>query len=68
MMTDQQVHAPLLPSGLDLTGDGAVGVGDVLLVLGEFGCQTNCSADLDDNGTVGVNDVLAVLSAFGEVC
>lgn len=23
MMTNQQVHAPLLPSGLDLTGDGA---------------------------------------------
>jgi len=23
MMSDQQVHAPLLPSGLDLTGDGA---------------------------------------------
>ena len=56
------------PCPADLTGDGAVGVGDVLLVLGEFGCQTNCSADLDDNGTVGVNDVLAVLSAFGEVC
>ena len=52
----------------DLTGDGAIGVGDVLMVLGEFGCATDCSADLDGNGTVGVNDVLAVLSAFGEVC
>ena len=52
----------------DLTGDGAVGVGDVLLVLGEFGCTTNCSSDLDGNGSVGVNDVLAVLSLFGEIC
>ena len=60
------------PSGgdcpADLTGDGAVGVGDVLMVLGEFGCANNCTADLDVNGTVGVNDVLAVLSAFGTVC
>jgi hypothetical protein len=60
------------PSGddcpADLTGDGAVGVGDVLMVLGEFGCATNCTADLDANGTVGVNDVLAVLSAFGAIC
>ena len=60
------------PSGgdcpADLTGDGAVGVGDVLMVLGEFGCAAACGADLDANGTVGVNDVLAVLSAFGTVC
>ena len=45
-----------------------MGVGDVLMVLGEFGCANNCTADLDANGTVGVNDVLAVLSAFGTVC
>ena len=52
----------------DLTGDGAIGVGDVLMVLGEFGCATNCTADLDGNGSVGVNDVLAVLSVFGDLC
>ena len=52
----------------DLNGDGAVGVNDVLAVLGEFGCQTSCTADIDGNGTVGVNDVLAVLSEFGVVC
>ena len=45
-----------------------MGVGDVLVVLGEFGCTVDCTADLDANGTVGVNDVLAVLSAFGTVC
>jgi len=60
------------PSGedcpADLTGDGAIGVGDVLMVLGEFGCTTNCTADLDGNGSVGVGDVLAVLSSFGELC
>ena len=38
------------------------------MVLGEFGCATNCTADLDGNGSVGVNDVLAVLSVFGDVC
>ena len=51
-----------------MNGDGAVGVNDVLAVLGEFGCQTSCTADIDGNGTVGVNDVLAVLSEFGVVC
>jgi hypothetical protein len=52
----------------DLDGDGVVGVGDILLVLGSFGCQGDCVGDLDENGIVGVNDVLGVLSAFGDFC
>ena len=60
------------PSGgdcpADLTGDGAIGVGDVLVVLGNFGCTASCEGDLDGDGGVGVYDVLTVLSAFGDVC
>ena len=53
----------------DLDGDLLVGVSDVLMVLGEFGCTQGCSTgDLDGDGVVAVGDVLAVLSSFGEVC
>ena len=56
------------PCPEDLDGDGAIGVSDILLVLGEFGCTSNCTADIDDNQSVGVNDILAVLSKFGDSC
>ena len=56
------------PCPEDLDGDGAVGVSDVLMVLGEFGCASNCSMDIDGDESVGVSDVLAVLSVFGELC
>ena len=52
----------------DLDGDGFVGVSDVLLALGEFGCATNCTVDLDGDGATSVSDVLALLSSFGESC
>ena len=56
------------PCPEDLDGDGAVGVSDVLMVLGEFGCASNCTMDVDGDQSVGVSDVLAVLSVFGELC
>ena len=56
------------PCPADLTGDGAVSVSDVLIVLGNFGCLNGCEGDLDGDGGVGVNDILGVLSAFGDVC
>jgi hypothetical protein len=43
-------------------------VADVLAVLAEFGCTTDCSVDVDDNGSVNVSDVLALLAAFGTDC
>ena len=52
----------------DLNGDGAVTVADVLLILGEFGCESNCGADVDGDGAVSVSDVLNVLAVFGQPC
>jgi len=52
----------------DLNNDGAVTVADVLLILGEFGCESNCGADVDGDGAVSVSDVLNVLSVFGQTC
>ena len=52
----------------DLNGNGAVEVGDVLLVLAEFGCEADCTTDLTGDGFVAVDDVLILLSAFGTSC
>jgi len=52
----------------DLDGDLIVGVGDVLILLGEFGCSSGCTADLDADGNVTISDVLNLLGLFGESC
>ena len=53
----------------DLDGDGLVSVGDVLLLLGEFGCVVDCGPlDITGDGLVGVTDVLAMLNVFGMPC
>ncbi|MDA0913516.1 MAG: M43 family zinc metalloprotease [Bacteroidetes bacterium] len=53
----------------DINGNGTVEVADVLLLLAEFGCTSNCSAaDIDGDGAVSVSDILMLLAAFGEEC
>ncbi len=52
----------------DLNGDGFVGVGDILVALGEFGCAAGCAVDFDGDGSTTVSDILALLSAFGQAC
>ncbi len=51
----------------DLTADGAVGVKDLLGLLGSWGLcgRCCCLADLDINGYVGVSDLLALLANWG---
>ena len=60
-----EVHVPL-PG--DLNGDGAVGIGDLFLLLAAWGpcadCD-NCPADLDDDCTVGVGDLLILFANWG---
>lgn len=49
----------------DIDGDGAVGFGDVVLLLAEWGpCSPalSCPADLDEDGQVGEADLLVVLA------
>jgi len=43
-------------------------VADLLIVLSEFGCTSDCTADVDGDGSVTVADVLLILSAFGSLC
>ena len=52
----------------DVNGDGAISVADILAVLAEFGCTSNCESDVDGDGNVIVSDVLALLAAFGQDC
>ena len=57
------------PCPEDVNDNGIVDVGDILLILSDFGCMSNCgNADANDDGAVNVGDVLLVLSMFGEVC
>ena len=52
----------------DVDVDGVVGVADVLLVLGEFGCTAECTADINGDDFVNVSDVLQMIAAFGNEC
>ena len=52
----------------DLDGDGIVAVGDVLLLLGQFGCLSGCSSDITGDDQVTTADMLAILAEFGNTC
>jgi hypothetical protein len=50
----------------DIDGSGAVGFGDLLILLASWGpCPTSCSADLDGDGAVTFTDLLTLLAAWG---
>ena len=49
----------------DITGDGVVGVDDILELIASFGPCSGCAADIDGDGVVGVDDILIVLSNWG---
>ena len=52
----------------DFDDDGIIGVSDVLVALGDFGCAGVCTADVDGDNIVGVSDILTMLSGFGLPC
>jgi hypothetical protein len=43
-------------------------VGDILLILTEYGCATGCLNDVNLDGVVSVLDILLILGAFGTDC
>lgn len=51
----------------DIDGDGEVGIGDFLAIIGLWGpcTETCCLADLDLDGTIGIIDFLFVLGNWG---
>jgi len=50
----------------DLDGDGAVGVGDLVMLLGAYGTASD-TVDLDGDGTVGASDVMILFTEYGQV-
>ena len=52
----------------DLNTDGIIGIGDLLMMLGEFGCEAGCSHDMNSDGGVTTSDMLIMLSLFGTDC
>ena len=51
---------------LDFDGNGAVGNGDVLQMILEYGCQSGCQTDPNNDGIVNVMDLLHMLTNLGD--
>ena len=51
-------------SPLDLNGDGMVDLGDMILLLAQWGPCPGCPADFDQSGYVDLFDLLSILSAL----
>jgi len=49
----------------DITGDGTVGVADILAIIEAWGACPGCAADINDDGNVNVVDLLEVVGAWG---
>ena len=52
----------------DFNNDGVIGIGDLLMLLGDFGCPEDCTHDMNGDGTVTTSDMLVMLSLFGNSC
>jgi hypothetical protein len=58
----------LFKNTTDLNGDGVVDIGDLLLMLTQWGpCQSGdpCVPDLNEDGTIAIDDLLTLLSEWG---
>jgi hypothetical protein len=53
---------------LDLNSNGYIEVSDLLIILSDFGCASDCTGDVNGDGVVTVADVLFILSSFGDPC
>lgn len=56
------------PCPLDFDGNGTVGNGDIIYMVGEWGCQGDCETDPNNDGIVDVFDLLYVLTKIGDDC
>lgn len=57
---------PLEQCAADITGDGQVGVDDLLLVINNWGGGPGNVADVDADGDVDVSDLLSVINQWGD--
>jgi hypothetical protein len=58
--------APVCDQPGDVNADGAISLGDLLIVLSSWGtCSPDCPADIDRDGIVGLEDLQIVLAGWG---
>ena len=56
------------PCPLDFDGNGVVGNGDIIEMVVEWGCQSDCETDPNNDGVVDVFDLLYMLTEIGDGC
>jgi hypothetical protein len=52
----------------DFNTDGLIGIADLLILLGDFGCISGCGYDMNGDGGVTTSDMLVMLAIFGTSC
>ena len=52
----------------DFDLDGIITINDLLYLLADFGCSSNCSADITNDNAVNTNDLALFLGLFGSTC
>jgi len=52
----------------DFNGNGLVAIEDLVLLLEDFGCTTNCSRDLSGDSAITTSDLAIFLQNFGNLC
>ena len=53
---------------MDLNNDGFIGTGDVLAIIGDFGCAGVCNGDVNGDLSTDTSDLLTMLAVFGTAC
>ena len=63
-MSAFEMPVPIIPN--NVSGDGVVGIADLLAVIAAWGpCLPPCPADIDANGVVNIADLLLVVANWG---
>jgi hypothetical protein len=57
-----------LPCPGDFNLDGVINIGDLLLLLADIGCLSECVADMNGDENVNTADLTAFLSLYGTSC
>ena len=52
----------------DIVVNGIIDTADILMMLSQYGCENDCSADIDGDDAVSVSDIIALLALFGQPC
>ena len=59
---------PVVTCTEDIAVNGIIDTADILMMLSQYGCENDCSADIDGDDAVSVSDIIALLAVFGQPC